>query len=155
MSSELSSQFSTKHIRTKLKKKYGLRTKPRERSLIPAKDIDYLLQQLFTNDFHEYFHERARIQTASSLSLSAGSGARVGAIVESSAYRKKNQCFYYRVRSYAICYWTITDIAQHMKFHLKWGQPPGTVKRWVTIGSEFLKGLRFRDDKQISVQLTV
>ena len=78
-------------------KKYKLRTKPREPFLVTAKDIDYLLRRLFTNDSHDYLHERVRVQTGSSLSLFAGSGSRAGAIVESSSYRHTNECLYYKV----------------------------------------------------------
>lgn len=77
--------------------RYKLPTKPRERFLVNGKDIDYLLRHLFVDDHHDYVHERVRMQTGSSLSLFAGSGARAGAIVESSAYRKSNECLYYRV----------------------------------------------------------
>ncbi|CAI7595632.1 unnamed protein product [Penicillium viridicatum] len=118
------------YIRVNLTKKYKLRTKPRERFLVTAKDIDYLLRRLFTSDSHDYIHERARVQTASSLALFAGSGSRAGAIVESSAYRHTNECLYYR----------------HIQFHLKWGREPGTIKRWVTIEPKFLKGWRLQDD---------
>jgi hypothetical protein len=77
--------------------KYKLPTKPRERFLVNGKDIDYLLRHLFVDDCYDYVHERARVQIGSSLSLFAGSGARVGAVIESSAYRKSNECLYYRV----------------------------------------------------------
>jgi hypothetical protein len=77
--------------------RWKLPTKPRERFLVNGKDIDYLLRHLFVDDGHDYVHERVRVQTASSLSLFAGSGARAGAVVESSAYRESNECLYYRV----------------------------------------------------------
>ncbi|KAJ5639155.1 uncharacterized protein N7484_007017 [Penicillium longicatenatum] len=116
-------------IRNDLTKQYGLRTKPRERFPVTAKDIDYLLHYLFNRDYHDFKHERARVQTASSLSLFAGSGSRAGAVVESSSYRNSNECLYYR----------------HMKFQIKWGND-GELIRWVTIDSEFLKGHRYNDD---------
>ena len=62
-----------------------------------AKDIDYLLRRLFGNDDHNYKHERARVQTGSALSMFAGSGARAGAVIESSSYRNTNECLYYGV----------------------------------------------------------
>ena len=62
-----------------------------------AKDIDYLLRHLFENDDHDYLHERMRVQIGSALSLFAGSGARAGAVVESSSYRNTNECLYYKV----------------------------------------------------------
>lgn len=76
---------------------YKLPTKPRERFLVNGKDIDYLLRRLFVDDCHDYVHERVRVQTGSSLSLFAGSGARAGAVVESSSYRDSNECLYYGV----------------------------------------------------------
>lgn len=126
-----------------LTKNYELCTKSRELFLVTAKDTD---------DSHEYIHERARVQPGSSLSLFAGSGARAGAIVESSAYRKTNQRLYYRVRFHEICYRVYIDVViQQIKFQLKWGEKPKTVKRWVKIEPEFLKGWRFRDDVTLSV----
>ncbi|KAF4155474.1 hypothetical protein CNMCM6069_007995 [Aspergillus lentulus] len=110
-------------IKDDLTKKWGLPTKPREVYLVTAKDIKYLLRRLFGDDPHDYVHERARVQTGSSLALFAGSGARAGAIVESSSYRNTNECLYYR-----------------------WSKSAGRVKRWVTIDPEFLKGWRYRDD---------
>lgn len=86
-----------KYIRTALTTKYGLPTRPRERFLVTAKDIELLLRYLFVNDTHEYVYERARVQTGTGLSLFAGSGVRAGAIVESSSYRGTNECLYYRV----------------------------------------------------------
>lgn len=65
--------------------------------MVTAKDMDILQRHLFIDDCHDYKHERARVQTGSSLALFAGSGARAGAIVESSAYRHSNECLYYRV----------------------------------------------------------
>ena len=62
-----------------------------------AKDIGYLLRHLFENDDHDYLHERMRVQIGSALSLFAGSGARAGAVVESSSYRNTNECLYYGV----------------------------------------------------------
>ncbi|CDM32994.1 unnamed protein product [Penicillium roqueforti FM164] len=85
------------YIRTELIVEYKLPTKPRERFLVNGKDIAYLLRHLFINNCHNYIHERARVQTASSLSLFASSGTRAGAIVKSSTYRKSNKCLYYRV----------------------------------------------------------
>ncbi|KAH2457205.1 hypothetical protein KXW63_002869 [Aspergillus fumigatus] len=117
-------------IKDDLTRKWELPTKPREVFLVTAKDIEYLLRRLFGDDPHDYVHERARVQTGSSLSLFAGSGARAGAIVESSSYRNTNECLYYG----------------HLSFHIKWSKPAGTVKRWVTIDPEFLKGWRYRDD---------
>lgn len=61
------------------------------------RDLDILLRQLFEDDGHDYIHERARFQDAFALSLFSGSGARAGAIVESSSYRDTNECLYYRV----------------------------------------------------------
>ncbi|CAG7978592.1 unnamed protein product [Penicillium olsonii] len=85
-------------IKTTLTRKYNLPTKPRDAFHVNHKDIQYLLQRLFVDDWHDYLHERMRVQTASALSLFAGSGARVGAIVESSSYRGTNECLYYKVR---------------------------------------------------------
>ena len=82
-----------------LTERHSLPTKPRERFLVTAKDIDHLLHHLFGEDDHDYVHERARVQTASSLALFSGSAARAGAIVESSSYRKTNECLYYKVIS--------------------------------------------------------
>lgn len=65
--------------------------------MVTAKDIEYLICCLFGNDNHDYMHEQARAQIGSSLSLFAGSGARAGAIVESSSYRESNEALYYRV----------------------------------------------------------
>ncbi|KAF7590037.1 hypothetical protein BBP40_003426 [Aspergillus hancockii] len=121
------------YIRTVLAERHSLPTKPRERFLVTAKDIDLLLHHLFGEDDHDYVHERARVQTASSLALFSGSAARAGAIVESSSYRKTNECLYYK----------------HLTFNLKWSGDAGGLKRWVVIDPEFLKGLRYRDDKMI------
>lgn len=93
-----------KHIRTALTTKYGLPIRPRERFLVTAKDIDYLLRHLFINDTHDYIYERVRVQTRTSLSLFAKSGVRAGAIVESSSYRGTNECLYYRV---CLCHSTV------------------------------------------------
>lgn len=65
--------------------------------MVTAKDIDYLLRGLFGDDWHDYRHERARVQTGSALAIFAGSGSRAGAVVESSDYRDTNECLYYRV----------------------------------------------------------
>ena len=62
-----------------------------------AKDINYLLCHLFENDDHNYLHEQMRVQIGSTLSLFAGSGARAGAVVESSSYCNTNECLYYKV----------------------------------------------------------
>lgn len=86
-----------KCIQTELTRKYELPTKPRERSFVTAKDIDYLLRHLFKNDDHDYKHERVRVHTGSALSLFAGSGARAGAVVESSSYPGTNECLYSKV----------------------------------------------------------
>ncbi|EYE97963.1 uncharacterized protein EURHEDRAFT_264469 [Aspergillus ruber CBS 135680] len=64
-----------------------------------------------------------RVQIGSALSLFAGSGARAGAVVESSSYRNINECLYYK----------------HLTFNLKWSEN-GSIERWVVIDSEFLKG---------------
>ncbi|KAJ5641215.1 hypothetical protein N7490_005215 [Penicillium lividum] len=119
------------YICNDLTTKYQLRTEPRERFLVNAKDIDYLLHHLFDGDSHDFKHERARVQTGSSLSLFAGSGSRAGAIVESSSYRHSNECLYYR----------------HLSFHIKWSEKDRRLMRWVTIDPKFLKGQRIRDDK--------
>lgn len=65
--------------------------------MVTAKDIDYLLRGLFGGNWHDYKHKRARVQTGSTLALFAGSGARAGAVVESSAYRHSNKYLYYKV----------------------------------------------------------
>ena len=65
--------------------------------MVTAKDIDYLLRGLFGDDWHDYRHERARVQTGSALAIFAGSGSRAGAVVESSDYCDTNECLYYRV----------------------------------------------------------
>ncbi|KAJ5110853.1 hypothetical protein N7532_001388 [Penicillium argentinense] len=57
------------YIRTELTSKWKLPTKPRERFMVTAKDMDYLIRGLFNDDWHDYKHERARIQTASALAL--------------------------------------------------------------------------------------
>ncbi|KAJ5389764.1 uncharacterized protein N7496_000832 [Penicillium cataractarum] len=124
--------YKLKYIRQDLTVKYRMRTKPRERFLVTAKDIDYLLRGLFGDDRHDYKHERARVQTGSALALFAGSGSRAGAVVESSAYLHTNECLYYK----------------HLTFNMKWSDQ-GQLKRWVTIDPEFLKGCRYRDDKNI------
>lgn len=59
--------------------------------MVTAKDIDYLLRGLFGDDWHDYKHERTRVQTGSALALFSGSGARAGAVVESNTYRKSNE----------------------------------------------------------------
>jgi hypothetical protein len=90
--------YNLKYIRQDLTVKYQMPTKPRERFMVTAKDIDYLLRGLFGDDWHDYKHERARVQTGSALALFAGSGTRAGAVVESSAYLHTNECLYYGVR---------------------------------------------------------
>jgi hypothetical protein len=37
--------------------------------MVTAKDIDYLLRGLFGDDWHDYRHERARVQTGSALAM--------------------------------------------------------------------------------------
>ncbi|EDN08146.1 conserved hypothetical protein [Histoplasma mississippiense (nom. inval.)] len=114
--------------------KYDLPTKPRERFMVTSKDIGYLLRGLFGDDWHDYKHKRACVQTGSALALFAGSGSRAGAVMESSAYCNSNECLYYR----------------HLTFNIKSGTD-GQIKRWVTIDAEFLKGWRYRDDKDLMV----
>ncbi|KAJ8189548.1 hypothetical protein LV163_001835 [Aspergillus fumigatus] len=135
-------------IRNDLTSKYALPTEPRTRSLVTAKDIEYLLRRLFGDDTHDYVHERARVQTGSALALFAGSGSRAGAIVESSSYRNTNECLYYKVGAYNVCSKVqfSDSYAKHLSFHIKWSSQAGTVKRWVTIDPQFLKGWRYRDD---------
>lgn len=93
-------------------------------------------------------HERARVQTGSALALFAGSGSRAGAIVESISYRNTNECLYYKVGAYNVCSKVqfSDSYAKHLSFHIKWSSQAGTVKRWVTIDPQFLKGWRYRDD---------
>ncbi|KAJ5235461.1 uncharacterized protein N7469_004629 [Penicillium citrinum] len=121
------------YIRQDLTVKYKLATKPRERYMVTAKDIDYLLRGLFGDDWHDYRHERARVQTGSALAIFAGSGSRAGAVVESSDYRDTNECLYYR----------------HLTFNIKWSSKNDEIKRWVTIDPEFLKGKRYKDDRYL------
>jgi hypothetical protein len=52
--------YFLKFIRTELTLKHNLPIKPRERFTATAKDIEYLLRGLFSNDCHDYRHERAR-----------------------------------------------------------------------------------------------
>ncbi|CAG8296393.1 unnamed protein product [Penicillium salamii] len=122
-------------IRTTLTKKYALRTKPRDSFHVTAKDIQFLLYRLFVDDWHDYTHERLRIQVAGALSLFAGSGARAGAIVESSSYPGTNECLYYK----------------HIELHVKWSGDGKNVIRWVSISPEFLKGYRYRDDTKMPI----
>ncbi|KAF4201971.1 hypothetical protein CNMCM8927_000885 [Aspergillus lentulus] len=121
------------HIRNELTQKYGLETKHREKFPVTSRDLDILLRHLFEDDDHDYIHERARFQDAFSLSLFSGSGARAGAIVESSSYRDTNECLYYR----------------HLSFNLQWDSKNMEVKYWVTIDPEFLKGHRYNDEAVI------
>ncbi|KAH1736917.1 hypothetical protein KXV51_002696 [Aspergillus fumigatus] len=118
------------HIRNELTQKYGLETKHREKFPVTSRDLDILIRRLFEDDDHDYVHERARFQDAFSLSLFSGSGARAGAIVESSSYRDTNECLYYR----------------DLTFNLKWDAKNMEVKYWVTISPEFLKGYRYNDE---------
>lgn len=128
--------------------KYGLETKHREKFHVTATDLDLLLKRLFQDDDHDYIHERARFQDAFALSLFSGSGARAGAIVESSSYRNTNECLYYKV------YWipTSTDpvreanylYKKHLTFNIQYKD--NKIKRWVTIDPEFVKGHRYSDE---------
>lgn len=124
--------------------KYRLPTKPRERFMVTAKDIHYLLRGLFGDDWHDYKHERARVQIGSALALFAGSGARAGAVVESSAYLHSNECLYYRVSFIPKLplfppRWPTTLIGdrQHLTFNMKWSTRR-QLKRWVTIDPAIL-----------------
>ncbi|KAF7137127.1 hypothetical protein CNMCM5793_007191 [Aspergillus hiratsukae] len=121
------------NIRNELTPKYGLVTKHRDKFPVTRKDLDILLRHLFEDDDHDYVHERARFQDAFSLSLFSGSGARAGAIVESSSYRGTNECLYYK----------------HLSFNLQWDTKCMEVKYWVTIDPEFLKGHRYDDEAVI------
>ena len=56
-----------------------------------------MLKHLWTADDHEYLHERYRVQLAFMLQLFCYSGARAGAIVESSSYRGTNEAITYKV----------------------------------------------------------
>ncbi|KAA8649640.1 uncharacterized protein ATNIH1004_002311 [Aspergillus tanneri] len=87
--------------------------------------------RLFQDDDHDYIHERSRFQDAFALSLFSASGARAGAIVESSSYRNTNECLYYK----------------HLRFNIQYKD--NKIKRWVTIDPEFVKGLRYSDEKVI------
>jgi hypothetical protein len=86
-----------KYIHNVLTPKYGLETKHREKFHVIATDLDLLLKRLFQDDDHDYIHEQARFQDIFALSLFSASGARAGAIVESSSYRNTNEYLYYKV----------------------------------------------------------
>lgn len=103
----------SKYIRNELAPKHGLPTGIRDQALVTAKDIEYLLHRLFGEDNHDYVHEWARVQIGSSLSLFAGSGARAGAIIESSAYRDSNECLYYKVGYIIYQSLKYYDLTQH------------------------------------------
>lgn len=60
-----------------------------------------MIEYLWTVDDHEYRHERYRVQLAFMLQLFCFSGARAGAIVESSSYRGTNEAITYKVRAFA------------------------------------------------------
>ncbi|KKZ61741.1 hypothetical protein EMCG_03770 [[Emmonsia] crescens] len=109
---------------------YNLPVKPRDKFLTTNKVINYLLRQLFEDDDHDYVHEIMRVYIGLSLTLFAGSGSRVGAVVESSAYRGTNECLYY----------------EHLALSVKWSKP-GEVEYWVTIDQKFIKGQRYKDEK--------
>ncbi|KAM0107297.1 hypothetical protein ACP6JB_007115 [Aspergillus fumigatus] len=119
------------YIHNELTPKYGLETKHREKFHVTATDLDLLLKRLFQDDDHDYIHERARFQDAFALSLFSGSGARAGAIVESSSYRNTNECLYYK----------------HLTFNIQYKD--NKIKRWVTIDPEFVKGHRYSDEAVI------
>lgn len=107
-----------------------------------------LQNHLFVDDCHDYKHERARVQIGSSLSLFAGSAARAGSIVESSAYRKSNECLLYKVGlAFRFMKRRSNKISKHLKLQIKWSRKDDGLMRWVTIDPEFLKGVRYRDDK--------
>jgi hypothetical protein len=114
---------------------------------VTSRDLDILLRHLFEDDDHDYIHERARFQDAFSLSLFSGSGARAGAIVESSSYRDTNECLYYRVCPSPYLSESLILISiQHLSFNLQWDSKNKEVKYWVTIDPEFLKGHRYDDE---------
>ncbi|OJD24335.1 hypothetical protein ACJ73_04303 [Blastomyces percursus] len=119
-------------IDTDLTQKYGLSGKPREKFTATKMDSNYLLRHLFGDDYHDYVHEIMRVYLGLSLSLFSGSGARSGAVVESSAYRGSNESLYYK----------------HLVLNMKWSKP-GEVEYWVTIDQEFLKGQRYNDEKHV------
>jgi hypothetical protein len=88
------------YIRNELTTKYGLSAKHREKYPVTRVDLNILIQHLYTSDTHDYVHERGRFQQAFGLSLFSSSGARAGAIVESSAYRDTNEALYYQVNCF-------------------------------------------------------
>jgi hypothetical protein len=90
------------HIKNVLTPKYGLSTQHRERFPVTKLDLDILLRHLYEKDDHDYIHERSRFQDAFGLALFASSGARAGAIVESSSYRNSNEALYYEVRGHLL-----------------------------------------------------
>jgi hypothetical protein len=57
------------------------------------------MEYLWRSDDHDYPHERYRVQLAFLLVVFSSSGARAGAIVESSGYRGTNEALTYKVRS--------------------------------------------------------
>jgi hypothetical protein len=77
--------------------KYGLPTKHREKYPVTKLDLDALLRHLYEKDWHDDVHERSRFQAAFGLALFTSSGARAGAVVESSSYRNSNEALYYEV----------------------------------------------------------
>ena len=55
------------------------------------------MAHLWCSDDHEYLHERYRVQLSFLLIVFSATGARAGAIVESSSYRGTNQALAYKV----------------------------------------------------------
>ncbi|KAL2802540.1 hypothetical protein BJX63DRAFT_414802, partial [Aspergillus granulosus] len=112
------------HVRTVLTPKYGLSTKHRKRYPVTNLDLNILLMHLYKKDKHDYLYKRSRFQDAFGLALFTLSGARAGAIVESSSYRNSDEALYY----------------EHLLLNIRWNASRQRIKYWATISSEFLKG---------------
>jgi hypothetical protein len=65
--------------------------------LVTQKDLTILMTHLWCSDDHDYLHERHRVQLSFLLIVFSATGARAGAIVESSSYRGTNQALAYKV----------------------------------------------------------
>ena len=69
----------------------------RAKLLVTSEDVENLMAYLWKHDFHDYKHERMRVQMAFALILFSATGARVGTINESTMYRDSNEALWYKV----------------------------------------------------------
>ncbi|KFY20825.1 hypothetical protein V491_03396, partial [Pseudogymnoascus sp. VKM F-3775] len=104
----------TGFIEGPLIQKYDLYTKKHDKFLVTEKDLEILMTHLWCSDDHNYLHERYRVQLSFGLICFSKTGARAGAIVESSLYRGTNEAIAYKEASGGFS-WQLELIQRYIK----------------------------------------